>query len=317
MKYILRLTIAISCVSVLSCTKDSNVVLNNNYGSTSNASSRSISGGTNNSAETVASADQTDPIGGDADIRLMESACKGEEVGVADALRGRANPNIHDGTGKTPLMCAALNLPIVKMLLDAGAKVNPVDQFGNSALLLACRSVKYDIARLLVEKGANVNVAAQDGVTPLMIIVRSRFDELDIEMSKMSTVRVLIEKGANVNFTDKRGVTPLCIALSAIPTYQIADVEFEIVQLLVNSKANVNVKCESYSSLVGFVTAQITSNQGQINQNQIELERMRSPESRMNQLEYIQGLQKQISNLRDAINRWERVKSLLINAGAR
>lgn len=355
MKHVLWLSIAICFIFSLSCKRDNSKAELNNH------SPNSLS------VNTGASAEPTDPISSEADKMLMESACRGEEVGVQGALNARANPNIHDGTGTTPLMCAASNITIVKKLLDAGAKVNPVDQNGESALTRACVVSKYDIARLLIDKGANVNVTDKFG-SPILMVILGRHYDLGNEMGM---VRLLIEKGANVNVTDRNGVTPLCMALSAIPKDSIAEVDYEKIQLLVSSKASLTGKCETSQSLVEFVNAQIKSLQPRVEENQKSIEASRNRiESDRKDIEEILRLvrkrnsasnniesdkitdelnnltrgpvtgpdnvikekqenirreqeiaipnnQKPIDDMKALVAKWERVKSLLVNAGAK
>ncbi|MCW3095764.1 MAG: ankyrin repeat protein kinase family protein [Chthonomonadaceae bacterium] len=72
--------------------------------------------------------------------------------------------------GPAALMLAAHweRLPMVKMLVDAGADVNARDENGFTPLLFAAYNVKEDcgpIIRLLVAHGADVNATAKDGET--------------------------------------------------------------------------------------------------------------------------------------------------------
>ena len=226
MKHLCFLAVSILCLSFfLGCSQ----IGSNSSIPNSDASSNPVSPPNNTSVATPTMKDQTDPIGNDKDKALMESACHNEEVGVDDALRAGANPNIHDGTGKTPLMCAISYPSIVRKLLDAGAKVEPVDQNGDSALSYAC-GWHYETARLLIENGADVNVKDKDGDTPLLAVSSARSEE------GMDMMRLLIEKGANVNVKNSKGTTPLLASLSGVTQSD------EMARLLVERGADVNAK---------------------------------------------------------------------------
>ncbi len=79
-------------------------------------------------------------------------------------LKSGLDPDSTDGFGRTPLMFAAYagNLPICRMLLKAGAKVNLAQQEGITALMLAARHP--GVADVLVRKGkANVDATDSQG----------------------------------------------------------------------------------------------------------------------------------------------------------
>ena len=75
--------------------------------------------------------------------------------------------------GNTPLhtASAAASIPMLQLLIDAGADVNAVNEDGETPLhrALAMQS-NYDLARLLIENGADVFNRAVDGKTPLHTI---------------------------------------------------------------------------------------------------------------------------------------------------
>ena len=92
-----------------------------------------------------------------------------------------ADVNERDG-GWTLLMSAARddepNLNIVKILLDAGADVNAVDDFGETALKKAVYAryspENLELIEMLIVAGADPNIANDDGETPLMYAARYR-----------------------------------------------------------------------------------------------------------------------------------------------
>jgi ankyrin repeat protein len=142
--------------------------------------------------------------------------------------------------GQTPLIAAAGagRVAIVKVLLDAGAKVNQPDihkltplmhaaHHGHvevaqallingaqpdprpgklSALILAAEGGHDMVMKLLISRGANINQADSIGATALMGAARG---------GNTSTAKLLITLGANLNQTDRSGRTALDYATRA------------------------------------------------------------------------------------------------------
>ncbi|KAH9061940.1 ankyrin repeat-containing domain protein [Lactarius vividus] len=86
----------------------------------------------------------------------------------------------------TPLHFASYNgrPKIVRLLLDCGAKVDAVDDWGETPLHDVSKGeydheeVGVDVARVLLEHGANVNIKSRSGKTPLDLVSRRRRPEL-------------------------------------------------------------------------------------------------------------------------------------------
>ena len=68
-------------------------------------------------------------------------------------LAANADPNVHDKSGMTPLMEAAVvgNVRSVKLLLSHGARLNEKGPKGLSELMLACRYGKVEAIKTLLE----------------------------------------------------------------------------------------------------------------------------------------------------------------------
>ncbi|MDN3549296.1 ankyrin repeat domain-containing protein [Mucilaginibacter aquaedulcis] len=54
----------------------------------------------------------------------------------------------------------------VELLINQGADLNELDEFGNSPLHWAVMGGYYDIVKILLEAGANPNVLSTDGYSP-------------------------------------------------------------------------------------------------------------------------------------------------------
>ncbi|CAG2193035.1 unnamed protein product [Mytilus edulis] len=57
---------------------------------------------------------------------------------------------------------------IVQFLINRGASVDTVGNFGRTLLHTSCRDGSYEIVKILIDKGANINASDIYGATPLM-----------------------------------------------------------------------------------------------------------------------------------------------------
>jgi len=95
-------------------------------------------------------------------------------------LSHKADTNIKDDIGTTPLMVAAKNgyKKIVELLLENGAEINAIEgielEFGSgeskagmTALIYAARGGHAEIVRLLLTKGADAGLTTSSGESAL------------------------------------------------------------------------------------------------------------------------------------------------------
>lgn len=111
--------------------------------------------------------------------------------------------------GMTPLLYAARDgrSDSVKLLLDAGAKIDLADANDVTPLLTALLNGKLPAAKLLLDRGANVNVHDWYGRTPLWAAVDVR--DLEVNGPKkdngvdrpaaLELIKALLDKGADPN----------------------------------------------------------------------------------------------------------------------
>ncbi len=112
-----------------------------------------------------------------------------------------------DGGELTPLVYAAREdcLECVKLLLDAGANVNMITNYGWTPLLTATQNRHYKLAAFLLDHGANPNIVNKGGWSALYLATDNRNIEAGDypvrtpDMDHMDFIRLLIDKGANVN----------------------------------------------------------------------------------------------------------------------
>ena len=111
------------------------------------------------------------------------------------------------GGGLTPLIFAARegDLESAKLLIDAGAPVNQVTEYGWTPLLTAVNNRNYQLAKYLLEKGADPNIANKGGWTPLYLATDNRnieggdYPVPKADMDHLDIIKALLEKGADPN----------------------------------------------------------------------------------------------------------------------
>jgi len=98
----------------------------------------------------------------------MRAAAKGDEAAVAAQLSAGADPNFQDEGTPLSEAAAAGHVEIVRMLIQAGAKVDRRESEGyfNPALRAAYRS-DVAVLEVLVAAGANLAVEIEGVGTPL------------------------------------------------------------------------------------------------------------------------------------------------------
>ena len=191
-----------------------------------------------------------------------------------EELRPKANVNIQDAQGRTPLMKAAQKDHIAA-LLEAGADVWLKDNDGRTAFDYAYDAHQFDKVRqmqpdvvwtshklfgeerldyveFLLEQGADPNYQDEHGTSVLAKVCdgfETNEQETPPEERVLSFCREraiatrLIEKGADVNLSDKKGVSPL---MRASKTHRL-----NLVAYLVQNGADANaVDCRGFNALV-------------------------------------------------------------------
>jgi ankyrin repeat protein len=85
------------------------------------------------------------------------------------------------------------HLAVVKLLLQRGADVRVMNQFGDTSLHEAGRWGHLDVVRLLLDNQADMSMTNQHGWTPLHFAAA---------YSQLEVARVLLEAGADVKAKD-------------------------------------------------------------------------------------------------------------------
>ena len=162
------------------------------------------------------------------DLRVLEAAKNQDSAALRSLVKQKLDVNAADVDGMTALIWAAHNndLDAVKALLAAGANAKAANRYEVTALSEAANSGNGAMIEALVKAGADVNAPFGEGETPLMTASRT---------GSVAGVKALLAAGAKVNATDSyRGQTALMWA--------VAENHAEVAKLLVDAKADVNVR---------------------------------------------------------------------------
>jgi len=99
-------------------------------------------------------------------------------------------------------------LPIIKLLIDYGAKLNEVYANGNSPMKTAILNESIPIIKFLIEQGADVNLKDSFDATPIFYTLKLSNEEKALEI-----IQLLIDNGAKIDVEDVAYKTPLLYAI--------------------------------------------------------------------------------------------------------
>jgi ankyrin repeat protein len=145
------------------------------------------------------------------DSPLADAVMRGDSAGLRVLLKQGADVNEVQGDGMTALHWAASrgNLAATRMLVSAGARLDPVTRNGNyTPLHLAAQNGRAEAVRALLAAGANVNATTSSGGASALHFAASSGDA--------ATIDALVDKGASVNVRESAfSQTPLMWAAAA------------------------------------------------------------------------------------------------------
>ncbi len=177
------------------------------------------------------------------DLRLIEAIKRRDHKALTALLTAKAKPDVNAAQpdGATALAWAAhLGLrAMAEALLDAGARADTVDEYGESPLTLAAANGDAPLVQRLLAAGAKATTTRWNGETAVMIAAGA---------GSVDAVRHLVLRGADVNAADpRRGQTALMWAA--------AEGHVDVVEALIEIGANVKaVSKTGFSPLVFAVT---------------------------------------------------------------
>ncbi len=144
-----------------------------------------------------------------AGVTVLHTACRSTAEDeplnqiVAALLKAGADPNAKDAQGFTPLMVAASRGRVepLRMLLDAGAKINATNTSGLNAITYAVMSGDFASR---AEWELDLSNPSESTVRAMGLLVMA------IQQSdSLASVRLLLGRGADINIQDAGGWTPI------------------------------------------------------------------------------------------------------------
>ena len=190
----------------------------------------------------------------------IDSRCEGDQTPLHLAIAGGsrcsstvkvllengANVELRNPHGQTALHLAAStgNFANTAALLQCGAAIDAEDAYGRTPLFEAATSPKLRAAILLLVHGANTESRDNDGLTPLLFAATE-------EANGGHVINSLLRHGADITATSHDGLTPLMMAVQCGQPR-------EIVELLIEKGADVNVKTDAGQSALSIAVANET-----------------------------------------------------------
>ena len=116
----------------------------------------------------------------------------GDREGALEMIDAGADVNGAQGDGTTPLHWAVykVDVELIRLLLERGAKPDVMNNYGSSPLAEAAKVGNAQLVEILLDAGADVESANQEGQTALMLAARA---------GSMNVAEVLVGHGADVN----------------------------------------------------------------------------------------------------------------------
>jgi ankyrin repeat protein len=166
--------------------------------------------------------------------RLHDAVRKGGVEAVSSALKPWKSLDAINRQGRTPLGIAIErgDLPVVTLLLDRGASIQPNDTGHNSDhLIMAVSQSKYAIVKLLLDRGARVDTADRYSGSSALHEAVSRAD--------IDTVLLLLARGAPANILDRAGRNPLFQCFGSGPP-ELRERKLKIAEVLLAHGADIS-----------------------------------------------------------------------------
>ncbi|WP_444910224.1 ankyrin repeat domain-containing protein [Microbulbifer sp. TRSA005] len=142
---------------------------------------------------------------------LFSKIIDGNPIDVELCLKAGADVNKKSAMANaSPLVIAVnhsgrISPKIVKSLIDAGAKVNYMDDHGVIPLITASKKGYIEVVKLLISGGANVDIKDKKGRTPLIMAAIN---------NQLEAVKMLVAHGADPRIKDNSGQDAIARAKS-------------------------------------------------------------------------------------------------------
>lgn len=141
---------------------------------------------------------------------LIDAIYRKDLGAIARLLEEGVDPNERDPHGRTPIMYAILSfepaLATIDLLLNSGADINLSDNEQKwTCLHFAARDGNVPVMRRLIEAGAKIDAVDVFGNTPLLRAVMGA-------RSDASAIELLVHSGADPDLKNKSSVSPRALA---------------------------------------------------------------------------------------------------------
>jgi ankyrin repeat protein len=129
-------------------------------------------------------------------ICVVIAGCSGKDT----ALESLKKQNIAVTVDSLAFHASQGDLPVAKLLIDAGVDANARTSRGSLPLVDAAWAGKQEVVSFLLDSRADVNATSSGQLTALSAAVKQKHGKI---------VEMLLERGANPNIADAGGGTPL------------------------------------------------------------------------------------------------------------
>lgn len=145
----------------------------------------------------------------------LHVACERGDYKLTELLLSlKANPNIKNRHGQTPLIIAVGYKDIVQLLISYNAKPNLHDTQKRTALHFAGAQGRADIVSLLLRNGAKVNYCDRWGRTPLHVTLLNVSRNQNASDSFHEVIRQFAVHDSRINKKDQHLYTPLFLGVN-------------------------------------------------------------------------------------------------------
>ncbi len=177
--------------------------------------------------------------------RFQAAAAEDDAAAVQEMLAQGVDIETRDANGRSALLLATHHnaINVARVLIDAGANVNAMDNITDSPFLYAGAEGRLEILRMTLAHGADLSSVNRYGGTALIPAAHH---------GHVETVRVLLKTEIDIDHVNNLGWTALLEAIilgDGGPTY------IEIVRLLIEAGADINIADENNVTPLAHATS--------------------------------------------------------------
>jgi len=158
-------------------------------------------------------------------MRAIEATNTSEVLDILEAKTLDLNDQVRLNPRPLELAFRTRNSAMIRALLNYGAEMYAVDNFGYNALTYAALRADGSLISLLLQEGGDPNVVDENGMSPLMVAARgSPRDSANFAMTGQTSgatqsrepydriIKILLTHGADLDLLDPYGHTAAVLA---------------------------------------------------------------------------------------------------------